>query len=142
MIAMQSLCGFCPEVHHSQLAKVSCQQLSVRLMYAGFEHTAQPNLCMAQLRNRVSQSCLLGCVGEINAGKTSLVRALLGLPQQPNGHKPENATQCAAVFPMPVPGSEGLQVIQASPLLVDTPGMFDEDSTLADCAVRYLGNCH
>lgn len=97
---------------------------------------------MNQLRNRVSRSCLLGCVGEINAGKTSLVRAQLSLPQEPDGHKPENATRCAAASPMPVPGSEGLQTTQASPLLVDTPGMFDADSTLADCAVRYLGNCH
>lgn len=83
---------------------------------------------MNQLRNRVSQSCLLGCVGEINAGKTSLVRALLSLPQEPDGHKPENATRCAAASPMPVPGSEGLQTTQASPLLVDTPGMFDADT--------------
>lgn len=97
---------------------------------------------MAQLRNRVNQSCLLGCVGGINAGKTSLVRALLGLPQELDGHRRERATRCAAASPMPVPGSQGLQIIQASPLLVDTPGMFDADSTLADCAVRYLGECH
>lgn len=97
---------------------------------------------MAQLRNRVSQSCLLGCIGEINAGKTSLVKALLGLPQDPHGYKLENTTRYAEALPMPVPGSEGLQIIQASPLLVDTPGMFDIDSTLADCAVRYLGNKH
>lgn len=97
---------------------------------------------MAQLRNRVNQSCLLGCVGGINAGKTSLVRALLGLPQELDGHRREKATRCAAASPMPVPGSQGLQIIQASPLLVDTPGMFDADSTLADCAVRYLGECH
>jgi GTPase Era involved in 16S rRNA processing len=96
---------------------------------------------LAQLRNRVSHSCLLGCVGEINAGKTSLVRALLGLPQEPTGHRLENATRCAAASAMPVPGPEGLKIIPASPLLVDTPGMFDADSNLADCAVRYLGNC-
>ena len=94
---------------------------------------------MAQLRRKVAHNCLLGCVGEINAGKTSLVRALLGLPQEAKGHKAENATRCVDASPMPVLSPNGLRVTPASPLLVDTPGMFDADETLADCAVRYLG---
>lgn len=94
---------------------------------------------LAQLRRKVTQNCLLGCVGEINAGKTSLVRALLGLPQEKKGHKTENATRHVEACPMPMLGPNGLKVTPASPLLVDTPGMFDADKALADCAVRYLG---
>ena len=94
---------------------------------------------MAHLRQQVQHSCLVGCVGDVNAGKTTLIRCLLGLPPEVGAHRTENATRCVAATPMPLQTSEGLKALAASPLLVDTPGMFDSDSLLADCAVRYLG---
>ena len=42
---------------------------------------------------------------------------------------------------MPMRTAKGLAELPASPMLVDTPGMFDTDNVLADTAVRYLGEC-
>jgi len=67
------------------------------------------------------------------------VRSLLGLPPEEGAHRTENATRCVAASPMSSCTPHGLKALPSSPLLVDTPGMFDADSTLADCAVRYLG---
>lgn len=78
-------------------------------------------------------------LGTINAGKTSLVRSLLGLPLVAHGHLTENAPQWVGAFPLPIPTSHGLQVTPESPLLVDTPGMFGQDGTLAEYSVQYLG---
>lgn len=111
------------------------------MMHAGFEHTTQSNLCSSPAAQQGQSQLPARVRWRDQSGKTSLVRALLGLPQEPTGHRLENATRCAAASAMPVPGPEGLKIIPASPLLVDTPGMFDADSNLADCAVRYLGNC-
>ncbi|KAL0053582.1 hypothetical protein WJX82_007877 [Trebouxia sp. C0006] len=94
---------------------------------------------MSQLRKQVQYSCLVGCVGDINAGKTTLVRALLGLPPEEKGHLTENATRHVTAIAMPMRTAKGLAELPASPMLVDTPGMFDTDSVLADTAVRYLG---
>ncbi len=96
---------------------------------------------MSQLRKQVQYSCLVGCVGDINAGKTTLVRALLGLPPEEKGHLTENATRHVTAIAMPMRTAKGLAELPASPMLVDTPGMFDTDSVLADTAVRYLGEC-
>lgn len=94
---------------------------------------------MADLRQSLQQCCLVGFVGDINAGKTSLVRSLLGIPLLADGHLSKNATQWVDAYPLPVPTAQGSRVVPESPLLVDTPGMFDQDSTLADYSVRYLG---
>lgn len=94
---------------------------------------------MANLRQSLRQCCLVAFVGDINAGKTSLVRSLLGLPLVAGGHLPENATQWVDAYPLPVPTPFGSRVMPESPLLVDTPGMFDQSTTLAEYSVRYLG---
>ena len=96
---------------------------------------------MSQLRKQVQYSCLVGCLGDINAGKTTLVRALLGLPPEEKGHLTESATCHVTAIAMPMRTAKGLAELPASPMLVDTPGMFDTDNVLADTAVRYLGEC-
>lgn len=94
---------------------------------------------LSKLRQKMTGSCLVGLVGGINAGKTSLSRALRGLPFEKKAHKSANATRRVTAVPMPVYSSEGLKATSASPLLLDTPGLFDADSALADCATRHFG---
>lgn len=94
---------------------------------------------LVRVRRCVHDVCLVGCVGDINAGKTTMVRALRGLPPVPDAHRTENATTCVSVFPMPVHTSEGLKESSTAPQLVDTPGMFDQQAALADCALLFLG---
>lgn len=94
---------------------------------------------MAQLRKQVKQSCLVGCVGAENAGKTTLIRLLIGLSTETGGHLRENATANATARAMPLDMPDGLQVLPESPMLLDTPGMFDARKSLADCALRHQG---
>ena len=94
---------------------------------------------MANLRHSLHGCCLVGVVGDINAGKTCLVRSLLGMPLVENGHRVEHATQWVGAHPLPLPTAEGARVTAESPLLVDTPGMFDQDKTLAEYSLQYLG---
>lgn len=95
---------------------------------------------MAGLRQQVQHSCLVGCVGDVNAGKTTMIRALLGLDPEPDAHLTEHATRAVQGTAMPLQqGTDVAYAMPESPVLIDTPGMFDSDSSLADCAVRYLG---
>ena len=94
---------------------------------------------MADLRKQLKQSCLVGCVGDENAGKTTLIRLLIGLPPEKDGHLAKNATANLVNMPMPVQTADGLQVLPRSPMLLDTPGMFDARKELADCALRNQG---
>ena len=55
------------------------------------------------------------------------------------GHRTENATRNVTAVPMPVCTAEGMKAVPSSPLLVDTPGIFDADLALAECAIRHLG---
>lgn len=40
---------------------------------------------------------------------------------------------------MPLHSPEGLKESPRAPLLVNTPGMFDQQEALADCALKFLG---
>ncbi len=76
---------------------------------------------MAHLRQQVQHSCLVGCVGEVNAGKTTLIRVLLGLDPEPEAHRTENATSWVAAASMPPYSSAGgAATTPGSPVLIDT----------------------
>ena len=95
---------------------------------------------MADVRKQLKQSCLVGCVGEVNAGKTTLIRSLMGLPAERDGHLLENATLNVVTMPMPVMTVSGLRVVLGSPMLLDTPGMFDAmGAQFSECALRHQG---
>lgn len=102
--------------------------------------TSLNRICaVVQLRNSIRDICLVGCVGEENAGKTTMVRALLGLDAITDGYLTKNATICPVVSPLRIHTSSGLRAVQDSPMLVDTPGMFDARQELGDCAIKHLG---
>ena len=94
---------------------------------------------VVQLRTSIIDVCFVGCIGEENAGKTTMVRALLGLDAVLDGHLTQNATACPAVSCLPIQTSSGLRAVRDSPMLVVTPGMFDVNQKLADCAIKHLG---
>lgn len=94
---------------------------------------------MSALRKTSQRCCLVGCLGEINAGKTTLMQGLMGVPPNPEGFRPENATTLIAAQRMHIHTSTGLQDHPASPVLVDTPGFFDTDKTLAKMALKHSG---
>ena len=94
---------------------------------------------MAQVRELLRQNCLIGCVGDMDAGKTTLVRSLRGLAPEPEGHRPENRTASAVAWPLPLYTPDGLQTPWGAPLLLDTPGMFDDQASLAECALKHQG---
>ena len=96
---------------------------------------------LVRLRRRIHDVCLVGCVGDINAGKTTMVRKLRGLEPLAEGQCATMATRFVSVFPLPMHTPEGLQEVSRAPLLVDTPGMFDQNEKLADCALKFLGEC-
>ncbi len=92
-----------------------------------------------RLRKSIRDLCLVGCMGEENAGKTTLIRKLLGLPVIEGAHRREKSTGFPDVSAMPIHVSGLFKAWPDSPLLVDTPGMFDQRQELADCAMQYLG---
>ena len=92
-----------------------------------------------KVRLSTQDICLVGCVGQENAGKTTLVRKLLGLNVIPDAHQLANATTCPWALSMPIHTGEGLRSFKDSPLLLDTPGMFDQRKEIADCAIQHLG---
>ena len=108
---------------------------------------------VAQLREATGNSFTVGVVGAMNAGKTTCIRALQGLPPLDGAHRPEFSTLLPEPIAMPVTpmaetaASQRLRVVNGSPLLIDTPGMFDTklqsqvgaDQMLADYSLRYLG---
>ncbi|DBA78184.1 TPA: hypothetical protein ACH3X2_008147 [Trebouxia sp. C0005] len=94
---------------------------------------------MSALRTISQRCCLVGCLGEVNAGKTTLMRALMGLPPELDGHKRENATTHIAARRMHMHTATGLMEHPAAPVLVDTPGFFDTDKTLKDVALKQSG---
>lgn len=93
----------------------------------------------ARLRDSLRDICFVGCVGEENAGKTSLIRILHGLEPIPDGYKPGKATLHPSVSPLPIRTLSGLTIDPDSPKLVDTPGMFDVRQRLAECAMQHVG---
>ena len=94
---------------------------------------------MAALRKQLKQSCLVSCVGGENAGKTTLIRFLNGLAAEEDGHLIENATSNVVARPIPLWTLRGLRVLPESPVLLDTPGMFDARTAYAECALRHQG---
>ena len=72
------------------------------------------------------------------AGKTTLYRLLLGLEPIANGQTASNATRYIAGEQLKLCTGSGLQATSQSPIIIDTPGMFDPDKTLADAA-RFRG---
>lgn len=94
---------------------------------------------MAALRKSSQSCCLVGCLGEVNAGKTTLMRGLMGLAPEPEGFERRNATRHIAAQRMHLHTSTGLRPDPAAPVLVDTPGFFDTDETLRDVALQQSG---
>ena len=94
---------------------------------------------MAALRTQLKQNCLVGCVGDENAGKTTLIRFLMGLPAEKDAHLKDKATANVVAHPMPVNTSAGWQGLPASPVVLDAPGLVDARQTLAECALRHQG---
>ena len=94
---------------------------------------------MVNVRNSVRDVCLVGCLGEEIAGKTTLIRTLLGLDIIPNAYENDKATEFVAGTPMPVHTAHGLRAVRDSPGLVDTPGMFDANQERGDCAIKHMG---
>ena len=96
---------------------------------------------MSDLRTASGQSCLIGVLGEGNAGKTTLVDRLTGREPNLNGFEPENTTTYVAANIMQLHTSDGLQALPASPRLLDTPGLFDRDPELQGVVQEYSGEC-
>ena len=71
-------------------------------------------------------------------GKTTMTRLLQGLEPEEEGHAAENSTRFIAGDRLKLRTSTGLEATAQSPILIDTPGMFDPDRKLNDAA-RYHG---
>ena len=90
------------------------------------------------LRNMIRDCCLVGFVGEINSGKTTMTRLLQGLEPEEEGQTAQNATRCIAGDQLKLCTAAGLEATAQSPIIIDTPGMFDPEKKLNDAA-RYQG---
>lgn len=90
------------------------------------------------LRDMIRDCCLVGFIGEINSGKTTMTRLLQGLEPEEEGQAAENATRCIAGDRLKLRTAAGLEATPQSPIIIDTPGMFDPDRKLNDAA-RYHG---
>ena len=90
------------------------------------------------LRNMIRDCCLVGFVGEINSGKSTMTRLLQGLEPEEEGQAAQNATQCIAGDQLKLRTATGFVATAQSPIIIDTPGMFDLDQKLNDAA-RYQG---
>ena len=90
------------------------------------------------LRDMIRDCCLVGFIGEINSGKTTMTRLLQGLEPEEEGQAAENATRCIAGDRLKLRTGAGLEATAQSPIIIDTPGMFDQDRKLNDAA-RYHG---
>ena len=118
------------EVRNGLRSKASVVQvLSVHLNRIRSLHT---------LRNMIRDCCLVGFVGEINSGKTTMTRLLQGLEPEEEGQAAQNATRCIAGDQLKLRTAAGLEATAQSPIIIDTPGMFDPDKKLNDAA-RYQG---
>ncbi|KAL3162262.1 hypothetical protein ABBQ32_009959 [Trebouxia sp. C0010 RCD-2024] len=91
------------------------------------------------LRYMIRDCCLVGFIGEINSGKTTMTRLLQGLEPEEEGQAAENATRCIAGDRLKLRTGAGLEATPQSPIIIDTPGMFDPDRKLNDAA-RYHGS--
>ena len=88
------------------------------------------------LRNMIRDCCLVGFVAEINSGKSTMTRLLQGLEPEEEGQAAQNATQCIAGDQLKLRTATGFVATAQSPIIIDTPGMFDPDQKLNDAA-RY-----
>lgn len=94
---------------------------------------------MSALRKSGQRSCLVGCLGEINAGKTTLMQGLMGKAPNLEGYQRRHATTYVAAQRMHLHTSTGLKEDPAAPILVDTPGFFDTDEQLREAALQQAG---
>ena len=123
----------------SSLVVVMLNHLQFGLILQEFIVNLNRICAVHQLRQSVRDVCLVGCIGEENAGKTTLIRKLLGQDVIPDAHLLRKATICPQALYMPIHTGGFLRSFKDSPLLLDTPGMFDQRKTLAHRAVQHLG---